>query len=147
MTPLELKALIESDATATTLLNTGSDVACALRCSEIAPKLLKTMQLSKLGVFALYSASPQDGLTILATIEAVAQENPAIATVLAFMQPGVAAECLPDFGLPAIRATLTAATNVGGLGLSEALASPLLRAAEVPQTITPQQVEYVRTRT
>jgi hypothetical protein len=95
--------------------------------------------LSELGILGLY-ANPVDGMTVLGTIEAIATQNALFAKVLSFMQPGVAAECLPDFSLPAMRTSLTLATNIGGLGLSEQLADPILRAAEIPQIITANEV-------
>lgn len=139
MTPQELKALIDSDTQATNLAAVGNDAACAARCSAIAPKLLQSTRLSELGILGLY-ANPVDGMTVLGTIEAIATQNALFAKVLSFMQPGVAAECLPDFALPAMRAALTLATNLGGLGLSEQLAAPILRAAEIPETITANEV-------
>jgi hypothetical protein len=145
MTPLEIKALIQSDAEASRLLDAKNDSACAERCSLIAPKLLKETRLSRLGVLSLYG-NQADGLSVINAIKAAALSNPLWAEVWAFMQPGNDAVCLPDFADDQVRAALKVSTQSGGLGLTQALADPILRAAEMMQTISPLEVEYVRTR-
>ncbi len=97
------------------------------------------LRISELGLLALY-ADPVQGETVLQTIEAVAQSNPVIKRVLKFMQPGVPESSLPDFSLPGVRLALKAPTNLGGLGLSNELAQPLLDAMEVPDVVSAIEV-------
>lgn len=143
MTPAELKSLIDSDTTAAALFAAGNDSACAVRCSEIAPKVTRETRLSRMGILSLY-ANPADGYTVLATIDAVAQGNPIIAEIRSFMGPGVHPSCLPDWSIASIRAALTVAVEAGGLGLTAELAAPILAAVEFPQTITTDAVTAAR---
>ena len=53
MTPTQLKKLIESDADALRLAKAGSDDACAVRVSEIAPKVLTSQLWSYRGLSAV----------------------------------------------------------------------------------------------
>lgn len=143
MTPSELKALIDADQQATALAAAGNDSACAERCSVIAPKLLKETRLSRMGILGLY-ANPADGMTVLGTIDAVAEGNPVVAEIRRFMEPGVHKDCLPDWGLPSMRAALTVPVQSGGLGLTAELAAPILRAAEVSQVFTHLDIAAAR---
>lgn len=143
LTKQELQDLIASDEVARELANRADDAALAKRLSEIAPPAYRECRLSRLGLLSLYS-NPQDGMTVLARIDAVKQVNPLVAEIARYMEPGVDAAMLPDFGLPAIRAALTAPIEAGGLGLSQELAEPILRAGEQQPTITPEMAGAAR---
>jgi hypothetical protein len=145
MSPEELKALILSDTQATELFNDRKDWECSLRCMEIAPRVVRELLLSELGIMALYQDNPVLGETILATIEAVSAQNPIVKRIFKFAGPS--SNNLPDWGSTAIRATMLAPTAQGGLGLTEEQAGPILRAAEHPPTITSLDIEFVRNRT
>ena len=145
MTPAELKILIEGDTEASQLMAAKNDFACAARCSLIAPKLLKETRLSQLGILNLY-AIPIDGMTVIETIATISESSPLFALVESFIKPNVHPHMLTDFAHPGIRAALIVSVENGGLGLTEKLANPILRAAEIPQTITALEVEFVRTR-
>ena len=145
MTPEDLKRLIERDTEASQLMAAKNDFACAERCSVIAPKLLKETRLSELGVVDLY-ASPVDAMTVIQTIRSISAEDPLFELIESFMKPNVDPEMLTNFAHSRIRAALTMSVASGGLGLTQELADPILRAAEIPQTITALEVEYVRTR-
>lgn len=146
MTPEDLKALIESDQQATALINAGNDYACAIRCSEIAPVRNIPSPLTIMGILNLYQDNLSLGAFVIATLKQVAQVNPVIGEMLPFMGPSTQQDARPDFGLPAIRQALVAPVEFGGIGLTQEQATPLLRAGESPQTITPLEVEHVRTR-
>ena len=61
MTPTELKALIESDKEASAFADAGNDTACAIRCGEIAPKVVGGQVLvNKLSIIGAF-ADPADG--------------------------------------------------------------------------------------
>jgi outer membrane biosynthesis protein TonB len=94
-----------------------------------------------MGVIACYANDPTTAVVVLETIKAIAQHNPIVSEVYAFMAPGVPESSLPDFGLPIIRSALTAPHELGGLGLTEAQASPLLRASEQEDNIQSSDVE------
>lgn len=143
MKSADLLVLIQSDEQASALFAAGDDTGCAVRCSVIAPKVVRETRLSRLGVRSLY-ADPTVGQTVLATIDVVAQSNPIIADVRRFAEPGVHPSCLPDWGHPSIRSALIAPVEAGGLGLNAEQAAPILAASEYPQTITQDDVAAVR---
>lgn len=132
---LELRSLIEQ----------GDEKAIADHLTTNQPGKNVPLRISELGLIALY-ANPMDAETVLQTIEAVANGpngndgNPIIKRILKFMQPGVPENSLPDFSLPAVRNALKAPIELGGLGLSDTLAQPLLDASEVPDVVTEQEV-------
>lgn len=136
MTPSELKSLIESDADATALANAGNDEACAARCSVIAPKLLVSTRLGDINIVSLF-ANPVDGETVCQTIEAVAEQNPVVKRAWRWAAPGAPGI---DVGDVKVRAMLIAPTNLGGVGLTEAQAAPILAAAEQQQRFTAAQI-------
>lgn len=144
MTPQQLKALIDSDSTAAALAAAKNDFACAERCMEITQKVLKPLPLSELGLLALYESDPILGETVLQTIEGVAEQNPIVRRVFKFASEK--SNNLPDWGSASIRATLTRPVVENGIGLTEAQAGPILRAAEQTPTITALEVEFARTR-
>lgn len=138
MTPIELLALIDSDAEATTLANAGNDTQCAVRCSAIAPKRIVPTRLGDINIVGLFD-NPADGETVCQTIEAVAEVNPVVRRAWRWAgptAPGI------DVGDAKVRLLLVAPTNLGGIGLTQQQAAPLLAAAEQPQTITAQDVGY-----
>lgn len=143
MTPQELKALIDGDATTKALFAAGSDVACAERCMVIAQKSLRETRLSRLGILSLYD-DPAIGYAVLGTIDAVAEGNPIVAEIKKFMEPGVHPSCLPDWSLKSIRESLTKPVQSGGLGLTAEQAGPILAAAEVVPLIIALDVSNAR---
>ena len=114
-----------------------------MRLGEIAPPIRKPLPLSEMGVMAIYSEDVITGETILQTIDGVSQANPIVARIKRFIGPGVGTESLPDFSLPGIRQALTTPVNLGGLGLTDQQAAPLLRAGEKPDTFSGLEIEYV----
>lgn len=136
MTPAELKTLIESDAEATALANAGDDEACALRCGVIAPKLLVSTRLGDINIVSLF-ANPVDGETVCQTIEAVAEQNPVVKRAWRWAAPGAPGI---DVGDVKVRAMLIAPTNLGGVGLTQEQAAPILAAAEQQQRFTAAQI-------
>jgi hypothetical protein len=141
ITPEALQQLIDNDPVATELFNARLFADCAVRCRELAPKVYKQTRLSRMGVIACYADDPTTAVVVLETIKAVAQANPIVAEVYAFMAPGVPESSLPDFGLPVIRSALTTPVESGGLGLTEEQAGPLLRASEQEDSIQSSDVE------
>jgi hypothetical protein len=146
MTPQELKALIESDPQAKALAKAGNDYQCAIRCSEIAPKLPKQLKLSFAGLLSLYQHDTALGMAIIEKLRQVSAHNKLVAELLPFMAATADATGWPDFSLPPIRQTLVTPEEHGGIGLTPQQASPILSAGEQTRTITPLEVEYVRTR-
>ena len=136
MTPAELKAMIQSDAEATALANAGNDEACAVRCGIIAPKRIVSTRLGDINIVGLF-ANPIDGETVCQTIEAVAEQNPVVKRAWRWAAPGAPGI---DVGDLKVRAMLIAPTNVGGVGLTQEQAAPIMAAAEQPQTFTSAQI-------
>ena len=132
MSPEELKSLIESDAEALRLASTGAADLCAARCREIAPRVTQRTLLTELGILSLYP-NPSDAETVLQTIETVAQGNPVVNRVLKWLQPGAPGV---DIGDARVRSLLVAPVQSGGVGLSQELAGPMLRSAEVAPEIS-----------
>jgi hypothetical protein len=135
-----LRQLIKLDEQATALFQQGRYGDCAVRCVELAPKVPKPLQISKLGIIAIYSHDPAMAAQVLAALESAAKVNPIISVMVSFMGPGNPESSLPNFGDPNVRAALTAPQPVG-LGLTPQQAAPLLAAGEQPDTITGQDVE------
>lgn len=151
MTPArksQIETLIANDAIAKGHFDAGRYGDCALRLGEIAPPVRKPLPLSEMGIMAIYSDDPMTGEIICQTIEGVSQGNPIVARMRKFLGPGVGPESLPDFSLPGIRQALTAPIHLGGLGLTEQQAAPLLRAGEKRDTFSGLDIEHVaQTRT
>lgn len=139
MTPEAIRTEILASATLRAMIEYGQDADAAQYLTETQPGTLKPLRISELGLIALY-ANPIDAETVLQTIEAVAEQNPIIRRVHRFMQPGVPESSLPDFSLPSVRMALKAPTNMGGLGLSDALAQPILDAMEIDDVVTASEV-------
>lgn len=136
MTPSELKSLIESDAEATALANAGNDEACAARCGVVAPKRIVSTRLGDINIVGLFT-SPIDGETVCQTIEAVAEQNPVVKRAWRWAAPGAPGI---DVGDLKVRAMLVAPTDIGGVGLTQDQAAPIMAAAEHPQTFTAAQI-------
>jgi len=136
MTPSELKSLIQSDAEATALANAGNDEACASRCGVIAPKVLIPIRLGDINIVSLFT-NPVDGETVCQTIEAVADQNPVVKRAWRWAAPGAPGI---DVGDAKVRAMLVAPTNLGGVGLTQEQAAPILAAAEQQQRFTAAQI-------
>ena len=136
MTPAELKTLIESDAEALALAIAGNDEACAVRCAIIAPKRIVSTRLGDINIVGLF-ANPIDGETVCQTIEAVALQNPVVKRAWRWATPGAPGI---DVGDLKVRAMLVAPTNLGGVGLTQEQAAPIMAAAEQPQTFTSAQI-------
>jgi len=137
MTPQELRTLIESDAQALALAQSGAADQCAIRCMAIAPRVLTPTRITELGVMAVYP----DGTTgeaVLQQIEAVAAQNPIVARVAKWMLPGAIGI---DFADARVRAIWTLPVASGGIGLTEAQAAPLLAAAEIAPSISGADVQ------
>lgn len=132
MTVEELRALIESDAQAKALAETGAADLCAARCRAIAPKVTQQTMISELSILNLYP-NPMDAVTVLQTIETVAKTNPVVRYVVKWLQPGAPGI---DIGDARVRQLLVAPVHAGGVGLSAELAGPLLAAAEVEPQIS-----------
>jgi hypothetical protein len=136
MSPTELRSLIESDAEATALATAGNDEACAVRCGVIAPKRIFPTRLGDINIVGLF-ANPVDGETVCQTIEAVAEQNAIVKRAWKWAAPGAPGI---DVGDVKVRAMLVAPTNLGGVGLTQEQAAPILAAAEQTQTFNAAQI-------
>ena len=136
MTPAELKSLIESDTQATALANAGNDESCAARCSVIAPKQIVPTRLGDINIVSLF-ADPVVGESVCQTIEAVAEQNPIVKRAWLWAEPGKPGL---DVGDVRVRAMLVTPTNLGGVGLTEEQAAPILAVAEQQQKFTAAQI-------
>lgn len=139
MTPQEIRTEILASQELRGLIESGQDESVARQLTETMPGKIVPLRISELGLLALY-ADPTQGETVLQTIEAVAEANPIIRRVLKFMQPGVPESSLPDFSLPGVRLALKAPVEMGGLGLSDALAQPLIDAMTVADVVSAIEV-------
>lgn len=139
MTNEQLLDLIDADHEASRYAASGNDDACAKRISAILPPVVFKRQMGRMGILALY-ANPGDGATVLGTIKAVATVNPIVAEIYEAIHPTVPESNMPDWSLPGIRAALTVEVGAGGLGLTQVLADPILRACERPGVVTTDEV-------
>lgn len=137
-----LRQLIKLDEQATALFEQGRYGDCAVRCVELAPKVPRPLQISKLGIIAIYSHDPAMAAQVLAALESAAKVNPIISVIISFMGPGNPESSLPNFGDPSVRAALTAPQPMG-LGLTPQQAAPLLAAGEQPDTITGEEIQRI----
>jgi hypothetical protein len=71
MSPVELRALIESDAEALALARSGAADLCAARCVVIAPKIRASKVLTERGLYA--NLGPAIAETILQKLEGYAE--------------------------------------------------------------------------
>jgi hypothetical protein len=135
----DLKQLIESDQRAKDLFEQCRFGDCAMRCSEIAPKVYKHLPLSQIGIIAVYKNDLTLADQVLTALETASKVNRIIGVMVRFMGPGNQ-ESYPDFGDPSIRAALTI-PQPNGLGLTPQQAAPLLAAGEQPDRITGIDIE------
>jgi hypothetical protein len=151
MTPQELKALILSDEQATSLFNQGKDWECSLRCMDIAPKVRKKLQLTRIGLLKLFSDA--NGLpgaivanAILDSIVAISAQNSLVAKVYDFTGPSTNPDSIFDWADGPSLAILMAPIDSGGCGFTEEQLAPLLSAAFERPHISDLEIEFVRNR-
>lgn len=141
MTPQELKALIESDPQAKALAEAGNDYACAIRCSEISPLIRLSLILTERGLYN--KLGPMTAETILQKFEQYTGSYKALVSrVLKWLRPS---EGGSDFGDPAMIQFLSLLL-VEGLSITQSEFDAISNLSLSSQTITPLEVEYVRTR-
>jgi hypothetical protein len=143
MTPQQLKALIESDATATQLAAEKNDFACAARCAAIAERVRVPTVLTSRGLYK--AIGPTTAETILQKLTAYASAgqaySPVIARFINWLEPTNEGA---DFGDPDLLG-LAAALRDGSV-LTQSEYDALSEISLTPPTITALDVEYVRTR-
>lgn len=137
----ELKSLINSDAEAAAHFAAGRDQQCAERCSLIAPKVHRECRLRWNRIIGLYSDLTV-AASVKAKIDAAANSSPLVAEISLSLKSDSQDPC--DLGHPTVRSLLTASTAVGGIGLTNAEAAPLLAAGEQFQQITANEVSACR---
>ena len=137
MTPEELKALIQSDAQALSLAQSGNDEACAVRCSEIAPQTRAATMLTERGLYDRLGALVAE--TILQKLDAFAktadQMAPMVRRVLVWLQPVNGGA---DVGATELLVMVGALKLKGVLTADEAMAIDAL--SLIPQTVTAAEV-------
>jgi hypothetical protein len=141
MTPEALKALIESDPQATALINAGNDHACAIRCSQIAPKVRVSLLLTERGLYN--RLGPLNAETLLQKLmQYTGSYTTLVHRVLSWLKPS---EGGSDFGDPSMIAflSLLLAENKS---ISQAEFDAVSNLSLISQTIAPLEVEFVRTR-
>jgi len=141
MTPQELKALIESDPQAKALAEAGNDHDCAIRCSEIGPLIRSSLILTERGLYN--KLGPMVAETILQKFEQYDGSYKALVSrVLKWLRPS---EGGSDFGDPAMIQFLSLLL-AEGLSITQSEFDAINNLSLSNQTITPLEVEYVRTR-
>lgn len=138
MTPIELKALIESDATALSLARAGDDVGCTARCSEIAdliPCRVEAADVQRIasltGVWGTLSLVREDATKPLSL-------RTICVTFLDWVKMGHSI----DFHLPEVQGMLNQLKAAGIL--TDQQLAPLLAASWKKQTITVDEVSFAR---
>jgi len=141
MTPRELKALIESDPQAKALAEAGNDHDCAIRCSEIGPLIRSSLILTERGLYN--RLGPMVAETLLQKFEHYTGSYKALVSrVLKWLRPS---EGGSDFGDPAMIQFLSLLL-AEGLSITQSEFDAINNLSLSNQTITPLEVEYVRTR-
>ena len=141
MTPQELKALIESDPQAKALAEAGNDHDCAIRCSEIGPLIRSSLILTERGLYN--KLGPMVAETLLQKFEHYTGSYKALVSrVLKWLRPS---EGGSDFGDPAMIQFLSLLL-AEGLSITQSEFDAINNLSLSNQTITPLEVEYVRTR-
>jgi len=141
MTPRELKALIESDPQAKALAEAGNDHDCAIRCSEIGPLIRSSLILTERGLYN--KLGPMVAETLLQKFEHYTGSYKALVSrVLKWLRPS---EGGSDFGDPAMIQFLSLLL-AEGLSITQSEFDAINNLSLSNQTITPLEVEYVRTR-
>ena len=134
MTPEQLKALIESDATATASAAIGADAECAARCSVIAPHVRQPVSAADVQ----YTASV-NGVWATITLARESTQTPdqikgICITFLDWIRSGRAI----DFDMTEVQQMLGGLIQSGLV--SQAQADTLNEQGSVPQVITADQV-------
>lgn len=143
MTPLQLKTLIESDGTATSLADEGDYFACAARCIVIAERVRVPTVLTERGFYKAIGALSAE--TILQKLKAYSlageQYSLSVARFLRWLEPSNDGA---DFGDAELLGVASILTQGGWLTQPEleAFSSVSL----VPPTVTALDVEYARKR-
>lgn len=115
------------------------DVAAKLE--ELLPRIPKSLPLSQMGVLALYRDDQDTAFAMLDALDEAAKTNSKIRRIVNFMGPGTPDGSLPDFGIPAIRDSLIAPKQAGGVGLTQSQVAILFEAGEQRQSVTAIEVE------
>ena len=141
MTPEALKTLIESDQQATALINAGNDWDCAIRCSQIAPKIRVSLLLTERGLYN--RLGPMAAETLLQKLlQYTGSYTSLVHRVLSWLKPS---EGGSDFGDPAM-ITFLSLLLAENKSISQAEFDAVSNLSIISQTITPLEVEFVRTR-
>jgi hypothetical protein len=141
MTPQELKALIESDPQATALAEAGNDYACAIRCSKISPLIRSSLILTERGLYN--KLGPIVAETLLQKFERyTGSYKTLVSRVLTWLRPS---EGGSDFGDPSMIEFLSLLL-AEGLSITQSEFDAISNLSLSHETITPLEVEYVRTR-
>jgi hypothetical protein len=103
MTPEALKAIIESDPQAKALAEVGNDYDCAIRCSQIAPKIRVSLLLTERGLYN--RLGPMAAETLLQKLlQYTGSYTSLVHRVLSWLKPS---EGGSDFGDPSMIAFLS----------------------------------------
>ena len=132
MTPEQLRALIENDAEALSLAQSGAADQCAKRCMAIAPKVAIETRVGDINIVGLF-ANPADGEAVCQQIEAVAATNPIVKRAWRWAAPGAPGI---DIGNATVRQMLVATIEQGGCGLTPEQMAPIIAASSVAPVIT-----------
>ena len=135
MTPAELKTLIESDSEALTHWNAGRHVACAARCSEIAPTVRRLVTADEIQLHA-----SKNGTWATITLARESAETPlqikgVCITFLDWIKSGRAV----DFDLPEVQAMV--AGLIASTLVTQQQADELDAMADEKQVFTTDDVE------
>jgi hypothetical protein len=135
MKPEELKALIESDPQAKALAEAGNDYACAIRCSEISPRIRSSLILTERGLYN--KLGPMVAETILQKFEQYAGVYKSLVSrVLKWLRPS---EGGSDFGDPAMIQFLSLLLSEG-LSITQSEFEAISNLSLSPEVINPGQV-------
>lgn len=134
MSPMQLFELIQSDSQAAALAAAGNDAGCAVRCNEIAPKVLAETRLGYISIAAALGASVARRLIV--SVNAIVSQDPLVEAHKPYLV-GVGI----DVANADVRGMLDAfaASQVPG-GMTEDDAAQIKAMAERSQNITANQV-------
>lgn len=137
MTNQDLHDAITADSEAAALAAVGNDVGCAHRMNEILPPVVQQFTyVYDRGVLAAFP-DPAVGDAFLAGLSLAAQTNPVLARVVKWLSPS---EGGIDVGNHVVRAQLDYLSTLGIPGITTDVVNVLKGLAEVPQTITADEV-------
>jgi hypothetical protein len=138
MTTDELKALIESDQTASDHFAAGRDIQCAERCTEIAPTIREPVDGGLVQKIASIN-----GVWAKIVLARESSETPApIKGICITFLDWVRKDWRIDFDLPEVQAMLGGLIQSGLV--TEQEVAVLDAAADTPQTITVDEVSACR---